>query len=846
MKRLIYTMYLVALALNATAATWYVRADGDDREDGRSWETAQGSIRLGIDNCHAGDTLLVEIGTYHETIILKDGITVIGGCTAYEPFDRRRRSHQQKSILDGKNLSTRIISCEQDCQQPTRIEDFVLQNARHDQRGGGAWLRGKVTMRHCIIRGCSGVQCGGVLIKGDLPEASALGAKMEDCVIHNCTATGHDWPDAGGVANFDGTLTHCTVANCYGDRYGGIHSESSVYDCTLWGNLNEYGFVDPTNYVSDESISGTSRADEGFEAHFFEQPWLSSDNEAADGPHFRDPSTFVGVPITAAEEAILLAADYSVGAPSHRIASMAPASPRNYRPAEIITFPCERKVGKQVYRSEDYTVPSFIAFLLDNRSKLVSKEEPYCMVANINGDPATRMAFCWFTNEGINDGVVQLLPKADATAKDFELSNQGSQIITVAATATTTVPLHYAISSSGILKAAGLDKNTAFRYVSHKALAENLTPGTDYSWRVGTEGHWSEIAQFRTEDKNQDEFSFIYMTDSHIQNQEYIDAARLCAEAVARYERDARFCVFPGDFVDTGTDNNSEWEWERWFEEVLRPVIMRMPIVPTDGNHDDSPLLNYTYHFNTDTTFNLQTKVRPQFAGINYSFEYGDLQLIAFSEQDFWRGEYDYAAGTSEYLERDLGGWFRRQVAAYPDAKWRVGLVHKNLFSGSDHQRDKETPLLRATLLPVMKDCKIDLVLQGHDHTYEVIGPVDPDTRKPLLSAISGQQSVPVDPVANITGKKGGTYNVKNGTLYFIGATCGAKRYTPLSREEMDASKHIHKIDNYFDLFTGMFGQPGAPSYTRVTIRKNDILLESFKVLPNGKTELFNEITVTK
>ena len=178
MKRLIYTMYLVALALSATAATWYVRADGDDREDGRSWETAQGSIRLGIDNCHAGDTLLVEIGTYHEAIILKDGITVIGGCTAYEPFDRRRRSHQQKSILDGKNLSTRIISCEQDCQQPTRIEDFVLQNARHDQRGGGAWLRGKVTMRHCIIRGCSGVQCGGVLIKGDLPEASALGAKM--------------------------------------------------------------------------------------------------------------------------------------------------------------------------------------------------------------------------------------------------------------------------------------------------------------------------------------------------------------------------------------------------------------------------------------------------------------------------------------------------------------------------------------------------------------------------------------------------------------------------------------------------------------------------------------------
>ena len=825
MKRLIYTMYLVALALSASAATWYVRVDGDDREDGRSWETAQATLRLGIDNCKAGDTLFVEAGTYRECITLKDGITVIGGCTAYESFDKRRRDHQQKSVLEGKGLHSRLISCEQDCQLPTHVEDFVLQNARHEQRGGGAWLRGKVSMRHCVVRGCSGVQCGGVLIKGDLPEASALGAKLEECVIHNCTATGHNWPDAGGVANFDGTLIHCTIANNYGDRYGGIHSESSVYACTMWGNVNEYGFVDPTNYVSDESTSGLNRADEGFQSHFFEQPWLSSDNESADGPHFRDPSTFAGVPVTEAEDAIVLAADYSIGEPTHRIANMAPAE-RREQPSDYI-----------LYNKVDYTVPSFIQFLQTKDSAvLVEPEAPYCAVANINGDPKTRMAFCWFTNEGVTDGVVELR----------EVGIQKSEFRIIEATARTTVPLHYAISSSGILKKAKIDKRTAFRYVSHKAVATGLKPGTEYSWRVGTEGHWSETGHFRTADVEQEEFSFIYMTDSHIQNQEYIDAARLCAEAVARYERDARFCVFPGDFVDTGTDNNSEWEWERWFEEVLRPVIMRMPIVPTDGNHDDSPLLNYTYHFNTDTTFNLQTKVRPQFAGINYSFEYGPMQLIAFSEQDFWRGEYDYAAGTSEYLERDLGGWMRRQTAAAPNATWRVGLVHKNLFSGSDHQRDKETPLLRKTLLPVMKDCKIDLVLQGHDHTYEIIGPVDPDTRKPMLSAISGQQSVPVDSLRNLTGKQGGTYNVKDGTLYFIGATCGAKRYTPLSREEMDASKHIHKIDNYFDLFTGMFGQPGAPSYTRVTIRKKDLLLESFKVLPNGKIELFNEITVTK
>lgn len=725
-------IYCVALALNASAATRYVNP-GE-------------SIGRNLDFCRAGDTLLIGEGVYHEAIVLKDGVTIIG--------------QEGKTILDGTGLDTRLLSCAKDCELPTYVENLVLQNARHHERGGAAWLRGKVIMRHCVVRGCSGLQCGGVLIKGNFPEASALGAKVEECIIHNCSATGHEWPDAGGVANFDGTLNHCTVANCYGDRYGGIHSESSVYACTFWGNRNEYGFVDPTNYVSDESISGTSRADEGFEAHFFEQPWLDTNNEGENGPHFMDPATFAGVPMTAAEEAIVLVADYRVGAPTGVIATMLPARKED-RPEDYT-----------LYSSADYTVPSFMAHLVDGGVPLEDKHDPYCMVATINGDPRTRMAFCWFTNEGVKDGEVQIVANAHATAEDFETGS-----LQIAATVTTTPPLHYAISSSGILQKAKIDKNTAFRYESHKAVAENLTPGTEYSWRVGYEGHWSEIGHFRTADAEQDTYSFVYMTDSHIQNQKYIDEARLCAEAVARNEKEARFCVFPGDFVDTGTENNSEWEWERWFEEAMKPVLMQMPLVPTDGNHDESPLLNYNYHFN---------------AGINYSFVYGEMQMIVFSMQDL------------AYLQSDLGGWFKHQVQKAPDARWRVGLVHKNLFSGSDHQRDKETPLLRATMLPVMKECHVNLVLQGHDHCYEVIGPVD-------------------------------------STLYFIGATCGAKRYTPLTREEMEATKHIHNVENYYDLFRRL-EQPGAPSYTRVTVYPDHLSLETYKVLPDGKIELFNTI----
>ena len=189
MSRRIYIFIcFVALAINTSAAAWYVHNT---------------SIQPLINQSQSGDTLYIDEGVYQESIVLKDGVAIIGVGTV---------------ILDGNRLSTRLITCNEDCQSPTLVQNLILQNARHDQLGGGAWLRGKVTMRHCIIRGCSGVQCGGVLIKGNLPEASALGATLEDCLIHNCSATGREWPDAGGVANFDGILNHCTIVNCYGDR----------------------------------------------------------------------------------------------------------------------------------------------------------------------------------------------------------------------------------------------------------------------------------------------------------------------------------------------------------------------------------------------------------------------------------------------------------------------------------------------------------------------------------------------------------------------------------------------------------------------------------------------------
>ena len=508
------------------------------------------------------------------------------------------------------------------------------------------------------------------------------------------------------------------------------------------------------------------------------------------------------------------------------------------------------------YEAKDYTVPSYIQMVIAkeaarrdstdaNVAELQAKIEalqpyqaPYDVVVNINGDPKTQMAFAWFTNETMTEGQVQLVAKANATEVDFATA------ISVDAATETTKPLPYAVDDSGILWKAKMDKDQAHTYTSHKAIATGLTPNTTYTYRVGVDGYWSELGTFTTAPEAAEEFSFIYMSDSHIMTQEYIDDANSAARAALNIAPNAKFCAFPGDFVENYC--SSEWEWEHVFEEALRPVAYTMPIVPTDGNHDVTYGTNFQYHFNTDKTFHdaAEAAINEELDATTYSFMYGDVLFLVFSLQDYWKGTHSYENLTSVYLTNHVGNWFKEQVAAHPEAKLRVGLVHYNIFSGSSHQDDEMGPLLRATLLPVIKECEIDFVIQGHDHCYEVMGPVDADTRKPILADIADREAVSTS--VSMSGYKGGTYTVDNGAMYFIGSTCGHKRYWPYTKEEMEEDFNAHKVENYFDLFTGMFAQPDKPSFSIFTVKDRTITVDSYTANPDGSADKFNTFVVQR
>ena len=1039
MKRQFLLLTLCAAVLCASASNRYISPTGDDG-DGKSWEHAKTNIAAAIWDVGVGDTMFIAEGVYNEAISAQSGATYLGGFNAETGL---RDPELYESIIDGTDrTSWSLVKYDGDPEARITVDGLVFQNANHSEWGGAAmYLRGNMTVNNCVFRNnTSGSKAGGMFVDptgseqtiisnclfeycyntaGDQAAAisfedkSNLNVLVENCIIRACQGDVMIYSRAGSVIRNcvlynnhaskngslygKGTYINCTVCNNTGveGRYAGCRVEGRVINTVFWGNTAPN--APNVNYVASGNCTN-SIADAGNGITL----GLNTDNNAADGPNFRNPTGFAGVPKTDAEKMAVANADFSItdasapllnagdatqapatdilgvtrpkgdgvdigayefdpnasvvavtgvsitpssieiieGRTGTLVAQVEPANANNKRvtwsiddetiatiqngkitgvsagtttarvktqegeftaaatviitPKPPVKYPHEVVEAEATYHIEDYTVPSFIPYLVakevakidsmepDNIDLLPSipekveamqakiallqpKQMPYNQIATIYGDPATHMGFCWFTNGGITEGQVQLVAKANATAEDFTESNG---VITVAAQ-TTGAQLHYTpIQPSespkyDICTAAGLPRNTKFDYVSHKAQATTLQPGTVYSWRVGYGNYWSEIAQFVTKDANQGDFSFLYMSDSHIQDAEYIDMARQCAEAAAKNEPDAKFCLFPGDFADTGGATNSEWQWEQWFEGSMRPALNKMAFVPTDGNHDDSPSLNYDYHFNTDWGFANAAETKPQFKGITYSFVYGDVLFLVYSLQDWW-----HAQGSSEksmqstYLSKDVANWFKAQIAKYPNTKYRVTVSHKNLFSGAGHHTDDECPLLRNMMLPIFKECEIDLAIQGHDHCYEVIGPVNPDTWTVIPGSVTDTTRVAPeatgrwDRSANKTGLEGGTFNTDEGALYFIGATCGRKRYEPYNRATMEEEyttnpdtlfdyKH-HNVKDLFDLFTSKFGQPGAPSYSRFNVTSEGIEVLTYKTDAEGNKELYNTIHVKR
>lgn len=317
---------------------------------------------------------------------------------------------------------------------------------------------------------------------------------------------------------------------------------------------------------------------------------------------------------------------------------------------------------------------------------------PDRIVVTPGADPTTSFAVNWRTDASVAATEAELvLATADAR---FDLAATA-----VPARSETLDPTR--ISREG--REALVEYNAGLPSVRyHSVVFEGLEPDTLYAYRVrGAEETWSEWFQVRTA-PTEGPIEFLYVGDA--QNGILSHWARVVRGAF-QTSPEARFFLHAGDLVNRGA---RDLEWAQWFKAVgfIHGMI---PAVPVAGNHEyDSLGLQ-----EGDRRRMLSMLWRPQFTlpetpalpaqlqETVYTIRYGKaLQVFVL----------DTMGGDLEAQARWLDAELRES-----DATWRVVSMHHPIFSSG---RDRDTPERRALLLPVLLRHEVDLVLQGHDHTY--------------------------------------------------------------------------------------------------------------------------------
>jgi predicted MPP superfamily phosphohydrolase len=507
--------------------------------------------------------------------------------------------------------------------------------------------------------------------------------------------------------------------------------------------------------------------------------------------------------------------------------------------------------------AQNYTIPSWTLYqraltsgktIQEAKALLVSKNHPYNINITVHGDPSVQMGVAWFTNANITGGIVQVV---EGSVDQLSAFSRARKIPAVCVAVDT---LNYVSfgnpdrnKNNGLMIATGFAAGEKRSYTSNKALITGLKPNTVYSYRVGKKRAWSNIGSFTTAATGNEAFDFIYVTDTQANTDENFDVSKKTIETARTTVPNARFLLVTGDLIDSGGMDSSEWEWEQWFEK-MKNIWLHLPIVPVQGNHDRSPFSNWFHHFNTDNSYNVQQtdqNAKTAMGGTVYSFVYGSALFMIINFEDYVKGE--------PYLSA-LEQWMRDQVAGRPDVTWRIVASHRSVFTGHAVRQASQTEIMiRDKFAPLFQDLKIDLAIQGHDHLYQVIGVLAADgmNYRHLADAVVNQTTVAPTPAdgktfsADVTGKRGGTFDVSDGMIYFMNNSAGKKKYNPFSREQMDAGFSQHGIKDYFDFFN-KFGQTGEPTFSKITVSADAIDVATYTVSDTGKTSLFDEFKIVK
>ncbi|CAL1518664.1 metallophosphoesterase family protein [Chitinophaga sp. MM2321] len=341
---------------------------------------------------------------------------------------------------------------------------------------------------------------------------------------------------------------------------------------------------------------------------------------------------------------------------------------------------------KEVYKLGRIAMLLFLSLPVlsqDKDNRYPPTSQPDRVNLTVTADPSTSMAVTWRTTTDIGTAYAEI-----QVANANPTSIKDAKRIT-ARTETSAV-------ESGKYKEL-VWKGVTANY--HSVIFEGLKPNTLYSYRVGAGDYWSEWFQFRTTGSNGQKLSFVYLGDA--QTDLYSMWSKVIRQAYTQMP-ETRLVLHAGDLVNR--DNHDE-EWGEWFAAGSF-IFGMVPNMPSPGNHD---------YGRDENIHKLSPFWRPQFTlpengpeGLKETCYFTDVQGVRFISLDAYMAE-----ESDEFLGKQQR-WVDSVLHNNPN-KWTVVLFHHPIYSPKSSRDNKR---MRETFKPLFDKYKVDLVLQGHDHTY--------------------------------------------------------------------------------------------------------------------------------
>lgn len=335
-------------------------------------------------------------------------------------------------------------------------------------------------------------------------------------------------------------------------------------------------------------------------------------------------------------------------------------------------------------------------------------------------------------------------------------------------------------------------------YYASKVSTEGVKENTTYYYQYFQNGEWSEAMEFTTQDF--DSYKALLFGDPQIgacKGQESSEGDSMSGYLAARNDAfnwnitletalaanpDTNFLISAGDQIN---DSKNEYEYAGF----LNPdAIQSYALSTAIGNHDSSNS-NYSDHYNNPNS-DVATEGKTA-AGTDYYYTYGNTLFIVLDTNN-------YNCATHEAV-------MKQAVEENPDTQWRVVLFHQDIYgSGADHS-DSDGIVLRTQLTPLMDQYDIDVVLQGHDHTY---------SRTYQLSSTGTED---------------------NGTCYTIdgdvasGTVIDPQGTVYLETNSSTGSKFYNLIANRQD-YVAERSQTWTPSYSVLSVDENSFTIATYDV----------------